>query len=203
MPLKTPKVMRPSELKSLKRNSNSTKGERSMKVLYSISLLVATVTLLALSVPVPAFSEMMDMSMKEHQEGHGQMKEMCNMDKMGGMVGMCIEHAERVGLTDDQVMRIKPVHREMQKKQARFEADLKIAEIDLMEIMEVKDFDLERAGSAVKKIADIKTAHHLEVLKAMKEIRAVLTDEQFKKMKKMMCMKMDEKKPAKKMMKKP
>ena len=91
----------------------------------------------------------------------------------------------------------------MQKKEARFKADLKIAEIDLMEIMEVKDFDLERAGSAVKRIADIKTAHHLEMLKAMKEIRTILTDEQFKKMKKMMCMKMDEKRPAKKMMKKP
>ena len=55
-----------------------------------------------------------------------------------------------------------------------------------MEIMEVKDFDLEKASAAVKKIADIKTAHHLEMLKAMKEMRAVLTDEQFKKMKKMM-----------------
>jgi len=40
------------------------------------------------------------------------------------------------------------------------------------------------------------------MLKAMKEIRTILTDEQFKKMKKMMPMKMDEKKPAKKMMKK-
>jgi Spy/CpxP family protein refolding chaperone len=173
-----------------------------MKILYSLSLLAATVTLLALSVPVPAFSEMMDMSMKEHQEGHGQMMEMCNMDKMGDMVGMCIEHADRMGLSDDQIMKMKPVHREMQKKQARFKADLKIAEIDLMEIMEVKDFELERASAAVKKIADIKTAHHLEMLRAMKEIRTVLTDEQFKKMKKMMCMKMDEKKPAKKMMKK-
>jgi hypothetical protein len=39
------------------------------------------------------------------------------------------------------------------------------------------------------------------MLKAMKEMRTNLTDEQFKKMKKMMMMpmKMDEKKPAKKM----
>ena len=36
----------------------------------------------------------------------------------------------------------------------------------------------------------------------MKEIRTILTDEQFKKMKKMMPMKTDEKKPAKKTMKK-
>ena len=148
---------------------------------------------------VPAFAQMMDMPMK----GSGQMMEMGNMDKMGDMMGMCIEQADKIGLTDDQIMKIKPVHTEMQKKQARFKADLKIAEIELMEIMDVKDFDLEKANSAVKKIEEIKTAHHLEMLKAMKEIRTILTDEQFKKMKKMMPMKMGEKKPTKRMMKKP
>ena len=144
--------------------------------------------LLTVVFAVPAFSQMMEMG---------------NMDKMGDMMGMCIEHADKMGLTDDQIMKMKPMHREMQKKQARFKADLKIAEIELMEIMEVKDFDMEKASAAVKKIADIKTAHHLEMLKAMKEMRAILTDEQFKKMKKMMmCMKMGEKKPAMGMMKK-
>ncbi|ABQ26585.1 Spy/CpxP family protein refolding chaperone [Geotalea uraniireducens] len=158
--------------------------------------------LLTVVFAVPAFSEMKDMPMREHREGYGQMMEMGNMDKMGDMMGMCIEHADKMGLTDDQIMKMKPLHREMQKKHARFKADLKIAEIELMEIMEVKDFDLEKASSAVKKIEEIKTAHHLEMLKAMKEMRTILTDEQFKKMKKMMFMKMGEKKPAKRMMKK-
>jgi len=161
-----------------------------MKVMYRVVLMVAVVALLAISVPVPAFSQMMDMSMRGHGEGHGQMMEMGNMDKMGDMMCMCIEHADKMGLTDDQIMKMKPVHREMQKKQARFKADLGIAEIELMEIMEVKDFDLERASFAVKKIAEIKTADHLEMLKAMKKMRAILTDEQFKQMKRMMSMKM-------------
>jgi Spy/CpxP family protein refolding chaperone len=134
--------------------------------------------------------------------------EMGNMDKMGDMMGMCIANADKIGLTDDQITKMKPIHREMQKKQARFKADLKIAEIELMEIMEVKDFDLEKANAAVKKIAEIRTAHQLEMLKAMKEMRTILTDEQFAKMKKMMMtmkmmpMKAGEKKPAMKTMKK-
>jgi Spy/CpxP family protein refolding chaperone len=157
--------------------------------------------LLTVVFAVPAFSQMMDRSMMAHREGRGQMMEMGNMEKMGSMMGLCIEQADKMGLTDDQIMKMKPAHSEMQKKQARFKADLKIAEIELMEIMEVKDFDLEKASLAVKKIAEIKTAHHLEMLKAMKEMRTILTDEQFKKMKKMMPMRMGEKKPAKKMMK--
>ena len=173
-----------------------------MRSKYSISLMMAAVALLAFSVPAPGFSQMKDMSMKEHSEGHGQMMGMGKMDRMGDMMGMCIEHADELGLTDDQVMKMKPVNIDMQKKQARFKADLKIAEIELMEIMEVKDFDLEKANSAAKKMEEIKTVHHLEMLKAMKEMRSILTDEQFKKEKKMMSMKTGEKKPAKKMMKK-
>lgn len=157
--------------------------------------------LLTVVFAVPAFSQKMDKPMMEPQGGQGQMMEMGDMDMMGDMPGMCIGQADKLGLTDDQVMKMKSMHREMQKKRARFQADLKIAKIDLMEIMDVKDFDLEKASAAVKKIADIKTTYHLEMLNAMKEMRAVLTDEQFKKMKKMMMsMKMCEKKQAKPMM---
>jgi Spy/CpxP family protein refolding chaperone len=162
---------------------------------------IALSLLLALFFAVPAFSQMMDMPI-EYKGGHGQMMKMGNMHKMEDLMGMCIEHANEIGLTDDQIIKMRPLHREMQKKQVRFKADRKIAEIELMEIMEVKDFDLETAGSAVKKIAEIKTAHHLEMLKAMKEMRTILTDEQFKKMKKMMPMRTGEKRPAHKMMKK-
>jgi len=173
-----------------------------MKTIHSLTLTAAAVALLSFSQPQPAFSEMKDMSTKDHRGGHGHMLEMGNMDKMDEMMGICIEHADRMGLTDDQLMKIKPIQREMQKQQVRFKADVKIAEIELMEIMEVKDFDLEKASSAVKKSAELKTAHHLESLKAMKEIRTLLTDEQFKKMKKNMPMKLNHKKHAKKMMKK-
>ena len=159
--------------------------------------------LLTVVFAVPAFSQMMDMPMKGHMESRGKMMDMGNMDRMGNMMDMCLENADKIGLTDEQIKKITPIHREMQKKQARFKADLKIAEIELMEIMEVKDFDLEKARSQVKKIEEIKTAHHLEMLKAMKEMRTIMTDEQFKKMKKMMPMETVMKKPAKGMMKKP
>jgi Spy/CpxP family protein refolding chaperone len=163
-----------------------------MKKMYRLVVMMVAAVALLMTVPMPSFSQMKDMSMNEHREGHGQMMEMGNMDKMGDMMG----------LTDDQIMKMKPMHRELQKKQARFKADLKIAEIELMEIMEVKNFNMEKTSSAVKKIAQIRTANHLEMLKAMKEMRAILTDEQFKNMKNMMSMKPCEKNPAMGMMKK-
>ena len=41
--------------------------------------------------------------------------------------------------------------------------------------MEVRDFDLVKAGAAVKKIEGTKTAPRMEMLTAMKELRVVLT----------------------------
>lgn len=151
--------------------------------------IVTTVALLVLTVTVPAFSQMTDMPMKGHGMGHGPMMDMGCMNKMDDMMSRCLEHAEMLGLTDEQIMKMKPLHSEMQKRQVQFEADLKIAEIELMEIVEVRDFSLEKASNAVRKIEGIKTAHHLELLKAMKEVRGALTDDQFRKMKKTMFMK--------------
>lgn len=127
---------------------------------------------------------------------------MGTMDRMGDMTAMSIERAGRIGLSDEQLKKIKPVHNGMLKKQAQFKADITIAEIELMEIMEIKDFDIEKASAGVKKIADIKAANHLEMLKGMKEIRTIFTEEQFSEMKKMTPMEMGKKKPANKMMKK-
>jgi Spy/CpxP family protein refolding chaperone len=152
----------------------------------------------------PAFSQMKDMPMEHKGPGHMETCSMCNMgghgEGMGDMMGTCLDHADKLGLSEDQMSKIKPIHRELQKKMIRFDADIKIAQIEMKEIMGIKDFDLEKATAQVKKIEDLKTAQHIEMLKSMKEVRSILTDEQFKKMQKMMHMKMEEAKPHKKMM---
>jgi Spy/CpxP family protein refolding chaperone len=169
-----------------------------MKGKKSLTMLLSAVALIALSVPLPAFAQMKGMPMGHH----GAKMEMGDLDRMGEMMGGCLEHADKMGLSEDQILKLKPLHRDLQKKEARFQADRKIAEIELAEILEVKDFDLDKANAAVKNLAEIKTAHHLALLKTMKDMRTIITEEQFKEMKKMMAMKMDGKRPHHKMDKK-
>jgi len=153
----------------------------------------------------PAFAE----KPVEHR-GPGHMMEKCDRcgmgrkghHEMGDMIKKCLQFADKLGLSEEQINKIKPIHREMEKKQARYRADLKIAKIDMMEIMEVKDFDLEKATAQIGKIEDIKTTHRLDMLKSMKEVRSILTEDQFKKMKKMKSMRMEGKKQPEKVMKK-
>jgi Spy/CpxP family protein refolding chaperone len=121
---------------------------------------------------------------------------MPGMHKRGDMLGMLIKHADKVGLSGEQVAKLKGIHRVMEKKKIRSEADMKLTRIDLKEIMEVKDFDLEKANAAVQKISDIKRDQHLEMLKSMKDVRSILTDEQFKKIKDMKHRMWEGKKPG-------
>jgi Spy/CpxP family protein refolding chaperone len=159
--------------------------------------------LLTLVFAVPVYSEMKHVSMKDCEKDCDIMNNQHDMggqmDMMGDMMGMCLENADKIGLTDGQKKKVTPTHREMKKQQVRFGADIRIAQLEMKEIMEVKDFDIEKANASVKKIEGIKTAHHLDMLKSMKEVRAVFTEEQFKKLQSMMPVKMGSEKPAKKM----
>jgi hypothetical protein len=58
------------------------------------SRILAAAALLAFSAPLPALSQMKDMPIREHRE-HGQMMEMGTMDRMGDMMGMCINMLTR------------------------------------------------------------------------------------------------------------
>jgi len=146
---------------------------------------------------LPAAAQDMEMMMHNQMGVRGPMMESGSMDRMGEMMGKCLEHAEELGLTDDQVKKLTPLHREMKKTLIRFNADLKLAEMEHMETMEVKDFDLDKALAEDKRIAGLKTAHHAEMLKLMKQVRTVLTEAQFKKMKEMAPMMMKEMNPEK------
>ncbi|BCS52707.1 Spy/CpxP family protein refolding chaperone [Geobacter sp. SVR] len=143
--------------------------------------------LFALVLALPAFAQMHGSPGKEHAPGQGHMEQVGPMDGMGGdMMEMCLEHADDLGLNPEQVRKINAIHREMKKKQIRFKADWKLAEMDLKEILEVRDFDMKRAMAAVQKISDLKTSHRLDMLKSVKDLRLTLTDEQFQEMRKMM-----------------
>jgi Spy/CpxP family protein refolding chaperone len=126
-----------------------------------------------------------EMMMHQHQQG-GMMGMGMNLDMMADNIGMCLENAGKIGLSEEQKNKLVPIHREILKKQARFKADLKIAEIDLMSIMEPKDFDLDKAILLTKKISELRTNHHIEMLKYIKEVRTILTEEQYKKIRAMM-----------------
>lgn len=166
-----------------------------------LKALLAVVLIAGLAEPALAQMQSSMGTQKGMQHRHMQMSGM-SMEGQGEMGGSCLDYADKIGLTDEQLDKLTPIHREMEKKGIQYRADLRIAQIELQEIMEVKDFDLEKADLQVKKIEALRASHHLEMLKLMKEAHSVLTDDQFKKMKRLMRKNIGKTPPARKMPKK-
>lgn len=142
-----------------------------------------TLSILLISVVFasPAFAKTHDKDMADYKECQcrEQKMEKYDMEKMNEMMNICLKHADKLGLTSEQVVKIKAIDRAMRKK-VRFGADQKIAKIELMEIMEVKGYDLEKANERVQKILNIQRSNHIEVLKSMVEVLTILSGNQYK-----------------------
>ena len=147
-----------------------------------------TLPLLWLSVifAAPAFAQMHDNEIndyKKHEYKEHRIKK-GDMNKMCVMIHMCLKHADKLGLSVEQVDKLKIIHHSMDIKVNRFQAEKKIANIELSGIIEVKDFNLKKANTALQKISNIGRNQQFEILKAMKAVRSVLTDDQFVKLNK-------------------
>lgn len=145
-----------------------------------------------------SFAQMQGKEMKGMRMGIGMMG-----DYMDEMIDACLANAGELKLSDEQIEKLQPLHREMQKKQAKFRAEIRVAEIELAEVMDVKDFEIQKAEDITKKISDLRFEHHKGLLKLMREVRSILTVEQYQKMKKMKMMGMMPMQRDKMMPKKP
>ncbi|MFQ5706013.1 MAG: Spy/CpxP family protein refolding chaperone [bacterium] len=110
---------------------------------------------------------------------------MCPMMGAGHMQGFFLNQAESLGLNDSQIEQLQKIKTTTQKAVIRKEADLKIANLELNELMtgmKAKRSDLE---TKAKRVEDLRSDIRLTEFKAQLDARAVLTPEQLKKTKSM------------------
>ena len=88
---------------------------------------------------------------------------------------------KKLGLDDKQKEAIRAIHLRTRKEAIRKEADLKLAKIELMEVLTKEPVDMAAAEAAVKKIEGLKTDMKMLHIRAMEEVKANLNDEQKKK----------------------
>jgi len=110
---------------------------------------------------------------EDREYGHGQR----------GIVSFFIEHKDDLGLSADQVRRLKAVREGFRKTAARIDADLQTAYEqfhDLMQEDEIKPAEVEAAS---KQIASLENERRIEFAKAIAEGKKVLSKDQLKKAK--------------------
>ncbi|MBI3610221.1 MAG: periplasmic heavy metal sensor [Nitrospirae bacterium] len=110
---------------------------------------------------------------EEREYGHGQR----------GIVSFFIEHKEELGLTPDQVSRLKAVREGFRKTAARIGADLETAYEQFHDLMQEDEIKLAAVEAASKKIESLESERRIEFAKAIAEGKKALSKDQLKKAK--------------------
>jgi Spy/CpxP family protein refolding chaperone len=101
----------------------------------------------------------------------------CGCDSSHSPMGMF----KKLGLDEKQMKSVREIHFRTMKEMVKKKADLKVAKIELQEILSKDPVDMAAAETAVKKAESLKSEMKMMHIKAMEEVKSNLTDEQKKK----------------------
>ncbi len=90
-----------------------------------------------------------------------------------------------LGLDEKQMAAVKEIRSRVAKESVRKRAELQIARIDLRDVLDKDQVDMTAVEGGLKRMASIQTDMRLSHVKAMQEIKAILTPDQRKKFKDM------------------
>lgn len=91
--------------------------------------------------------------------------------------------ASEISLTEDQIRKLHSIKSKCEKNRIMITARLRVAELDLQELLNQPELDLQKIDAKVKEIGEIKIENDLNDIHSMIESREVLTPEQKEKLK--------------------
>lgn len=107
--------------------------------------------------------------------GHGQAEQ---EDHGGHYLKHLLKHTEEIGLTPEQVGKLKTMQLDFKRTEARTEADIKIAHLELRALVEDEQADLSAIKAKVNQLKYAEGSLMLAAIKAKRDGMALLTPEQ-------------------------
>jgi protein CpxP len=143
------------------------------------------VMMLTVTVWTGTLSVLASHAAREGKEGEYRMNQSRHAGRSPGMHGFVsfslhhlVGHAKEVGLSEEQVSKIKTIAQEFQKTHIRGEADWKLAETDVQNLIHEEKSELPAIEKVMRKAAEAEVALRLEGVKAFRAAKSVLTPEQ-------------------------
>jgi Spy/CpxP family protein refolding chaperone len=139
-------------------------------------------------VPHNSYAEMCGCMGKMGEGMHEEVMPMMGGMKHRGMGMMGAEHRmwghlKGLGLDEKQKEAIKEIKSRVMKDTVRKRADIKVAGIELKDILDKDPVDMNAAEAKLKQIESLRTDMRLSRIKAIEEVKAKLTPDQRKKFK--------------------
>jgi len=90
---------------------------------------------------------------------------------------------EKLGLTDEQIDKLKSIKLEHEKAAIKTESELKLKRLELRELMQAEEPDESAVKVKIEEIGELKTQLAMNKIDGGLEARKVLTEKQLKKLK--------------------
>ncbi len=111
------------------------------------------------------------------ESGHGYGKGMMH-NGTGHLIRHLLKHEKDIGLTVDQVLKLKDLQLNLDKVRIKAEADIQIAERELKALTDNEKSDLAAIEAKLKQSEDQQVALRMASIKTRRDVMAVLTPEQ-------------------------
>ena len=96
----------------------------------------------------------------------------------GHLIRHLLKHEQDIGLTAEQVTKLKDMQLNLDKTRIKTEADIQIAERELKDLTEDEKSDLGAVEAKLKQSEDLQVALRMVSIKARRDVLALLTPEQ-------------------------
>ena len=113
--------------------------------------------------------------------GHGMMGRhgMGMMHSSAGhLIRHLLKHEKEIGLTPDQVAKLKDIQLNLDKTRIKAEADIQVAERELKALTDDEKSDLKAVESKLRQSEDMQVALRMTSIKTRRDVLALLTPEQ-------------------------
>ena len=107
--------------------------------------------------------------------GHG--KSMMH-NSTGQLIRHLLKHEKDIGLTAEQVTKLKDMQLNLDKTRIKTEADIQVAERELRALTEDEKSDLGAIEAKLKQSGDLQVGLRMASIKARRDVYALLTPEQ-------------------------
>jgi protein CpxP len=96
----------------------------------------------------------------------------------GHLIRHLLKHEKEIGLTADQVTKLKDIQLNLDKTRIKAEADIQVAERELKALTDDEKSDLKAIEAKLKQSEDMQVALRMTSIKTRRDVLALLTPEQ-------------------------
>ncbi|MDH4303906.1 MAG: periplasmic heavy metal sensor [Nitrospira sp.] len=134
---------------------------------------IGEVGLIVAMVAFPGFAD------KSHgMMGHGGHDQEEQDDQSGHYLKHLLKHAKEIGLTQEQITKVKAIQLDFKRSEARLEADEKVAKLELQALLEDEKADLNTIQAKVDQLKKAEAACLFTAIKSKRNAMVILTPDQ-------------------------